>query len=228
MKKVLFILIVVCMISTSAFAAVDYKELQKPEALTDQFSYAYGLLLANSLRQNYPEINTDYLAKGIYDMYGDDAWFYSVDEVNEILRTYQLKIIEENNKIAAENLSIAESFLAENKKNPAVKVTSTGLQYEVIKEGKGQTPKASSNVNVDYQLTLLDGTLIDSSYVRKVPSDFPLTQVIPGFREGLTLMKVGSHYRFWIHPDIGYGANSTNVPPNSLLIFEVELHAINQ
>jgi FKBP-type peptidyl-prolyl cis-trans isomerase len=130
-------------------------------------------------------------------------------------------------KAAADNLEQANSFLAANRSNPKVKETASGLQYEVVREGSGAVPEAGSNVRIDYQCILLDGTVIDSSYARKVPNDLYMTKMIKGLSEGIQLMKVGSKYRFWIPPALGYGENSTNVEPNSLLVFEVELLAIN-
>ncbi|HPA18449.1 MAG TPA: FKBP-type peptidyl-prolyl cis-trans isomerase [Verrucomicrobiae bacterium] len=125
-----------------------------------------------------------------------------------------------------DNKAAGEAYLAENKKNEGVKVTASGLQYAVIKEGTGKQPKANDTVVVHYRGTLIDGTEFDSSYKRGQPIDFPLNAVIRGWTEGVQLMKEGAKYRFVIPSDLAYGARGTPggpIGPNSTLIFEVEL-----
>jgi FKBP-type peptidyl-prolyl cis-trans isomerase len=117
-------------------------------------------------------------------------------------------------------------FLAENATKKGVKVTPSGLQYEVITEGTGKSPKATDTVQVHYKGTLLDGTEFDSSYKRGQPATFPLNRVIPGWTEGVQLMKEGSKYKFFIPSKLAYGASGTPggpIGPNEALIFEVEL-----
>jgi FKBP-type peptidyl-prolyl cis-trans isomerase FklB len=124
-----------------------------------------------------------------------------------------------------ENLKAAQEFLAENKKKAEVKETASGLQYMVLNEGTGESPTASNVVKVHYHGTLPDGTVFDSSVERGKPAEFPLNRVIPGWTEGVQLMKEGAKYRFFIPPDLGYGERGAgpNIGPNQLLIFEVEL-----
>ncbi len=119
------------------------------------------------------------------------------------------------------------AFLAENGKRPEVITTESGLQYEVLKAGKGKKPTAESTVKVHYAGTLIDGTEFDSSYKRGEPTTFGVTQVIPGWTEGLQLMNVGSKYKFYIPAELAYGERQAgNIPPYSTLIFEVELLGI--
>ncbi len=122
-----------------------------------------------------------------------------------------------------------EKFLAENKLKEGVKVTESGLQYEVIKMGKGKKPAATDRVKVHYHGTLIDGTVFDSSVERGEPIVFGLNQVIPGWTEGVQLMPIGSKFRFYIPQELGYGAqNAGSIPPYSTLIFEVELLGIEK
>ena len=119
-------------------------------------------------------------------------------------------------------------FLAANKERAGVKTTASGLQYEVLTEGQGESPVATDTVAVNYEGRLVDGTVFDSSYQRGEPAVFRLDQVIPGWTEGVQLMKPGAKYRFTIPPELGYGAAGAGgvIPPNAVLQFDVELLAI--
>ncbi|MBR2265367.1 MAG: FKBP-type peptidyl-prolyl cis-trans isomerase, partial [Paludibacteraceae bacterium] len=129
-----------------------------------------------------------------------------------------------NNLKYGDTKAKGEQFLAENALKDGVKTTSSGLQYEVIKMGKGAKPTATSTVKVHYEGTLIDGTIFDSSIQRGEPIEFPLNGVIKGWTEGLQLMPVGSKFRFYIPQELGYGAQAAgSIPPYSTLIFEVEL-----
>jgi len=127
--------------------------------------------------------------------------------------------------MAQDNKTIGEAYLAENKTKEGVKVTPSGLQYEVLTEGTGKQPSATDTVTVHYRGTLIDGTEFDSSYKRNEPASFPLNRVIPGWTEGVQLMKEGAKYRFVIPSGLAYGERGTgsDIKPNSTLIFEVEL-----
>lgn len=130
-----------------------------------------------------------------------------------------------NKKEALENNAIGKDFLAKNKANSDVKETASGLQYQVLQTGQGTVhPSASSKVKVHYHGTLIDGTVFDSSVQRGEPISFPLNQVIKGWTEGVQLMVEGDKFKFFIPAELAYGNGSTgNIPPGSLLIFEVEL-----
>ena len=132
---------------------------------------------------------------------------------------------EQKKKVAEENAKVSADFLAENAKKDGIKVTESGLQYEVITEGDGASPKATDVVKVHYEGTLISGQIFDSSIKRGEPVEFPLNQVIPGWTEGVQLMKVGSKYRFFIPSNLAYGEQGAGgmIAPNSALIFEVEL-----
>ncbi|QYE36178.1 FKBP-type peptidyl-prolyl cis-trans isomerase [Polymorphobacter sp. PAMC 29334] len=117
------------------------------------------------------------------------------------------------------------AYLSAHKGKPGVKTTASGLQYEIVTEGTGPTPTAADTVAVHYEGKLLDGTVFDSSIARGQPAVFPLNRVIPGWTEGVQLMKVGSVYNFTIPPELGYGAQGAGgvIPPNAVLLFRIEL-----
>jgi len=134
----------------------------------------------------------------------------------------------ERNKVLGEkNKKEGEAFLAENKKKEGVKTLPSGLQYRVIKEGTGKSPKAADTVVCNYRGTLIDGTEFDSSYKRGEPATFPLNQIIPGWTEALQLMKEGAKWQLFIPANLAYGEQSTGIiGPNSVLIFEIELISV--
>ena len=117
------------------------------------------------------------------------------------------------------------AYLAQHKGKSGVKTTASGLQYEILTEGTGPMPTAADVVAVHYEGKLLDGTVFDSSVARGQPATFPLSNVIPGWTEGVQLMHTGSKYRFTIPPELGYGARGAGgvIPPNAVLVFDIEL-----
>ena len=139
------------------------------------------------------------------------------------------KLFQLKNDKAAANLQAGQDFLAANKEKPGIVALPSGLQYEVITEGTGSKPSATSKVTCHYHGTLIDGTVFDSSVKRGQPATFPLNMVIKGWTEGLQLMSAGSKWRFFIPPHLGYGDKqiSAQISPNSALIFEVELLGIS-
>ena len=138
------------------------------------------------------------------------------------------KLFQMKNEKAGANLKAGMDFLEANKSKPGLVSLPSGLQYEVIKQGEGEKPSSTNNVTCHYHGTLIDGTVFDSSVQRGKPATFPLNRVIKGWTEGLQLMPVGSKYRFFIPPDLGYGDRqvSAQIGPNSTLIFDVELLSI--
>ena len=141
----------------------------------------------------------------------------------------QAMAAEQMKAIADGNQQEGEAFLAENRTRKGVFTTGSGLQYRVLRQGAGERPRATDRVRVNYEGSLLDGTVFDSSYERGQPAEFGLQQVIPGWTEGLQLMPVGAKYRFWIPGELGYGRAGTPggpIGPNATLVFDVELQAI--
>lgn len=210
--------------------APDITTLDPPSSLSQKFSYVYGYQQASSLFSAY-DLDAYYIAKGVIDG-ASGTGFYTHDEMQNILSSY-LELLQENNmaeleKIRTRNLEKAETFLAANKERKAVITTSSGLQYEILKEGSGRKAGSESTVNLQYQLMLLSGEVVDSSYSRGTPSRLDLSSsLIPGFKEAVLLMKEGEKIRAWLHPSIGYGVNgATKIDPNELLIFDIELVSV--
>ena len=162
---------------------------------------------------------------GLLDGMETDVVLLDKNQRREMMVALQKFVREKANEAGQTNLKVADEFLDKNiDENSDVKETPTGLQYKVLLEGDGESPGKTDMVKVHYAGRLIDGSEFDSSIKRGEPSSFGLNQVIKGWTEGLQLMKVGSKFEFYIHPNLGYGARpKSNIPPNSLLIFEVEL-----
>lgn len=212
----------------------DVTELAKPEDLTSTFSYTYGYLLAFNMLSQGIELDGDLYAQGALDFASNNKTLMNEEEMQTAFVEYQ-QVVEEKYALWLEeatvtNLADAEAFLDFNKSNnEGVVVTESGLQYQVLNAADGPKPKATDTVEVNYQLQMIDGVVIESSYDRGETAHFAVTQVIPGFSEALLNMNVGSVVRTWIHPDLGYGATGTeNILPNSLLVFDIELVGIDK
>jgi len=194
----------------------------------DKAAYALGLSIGQNLMQSgVKSINTADFVAGIEDVLGGRTPQISMQEAQRVLNDF-FKELEE--KAAGAAKAEGERFLAENAKRPQVKVTASGLQYEVIEGTLGQKPKATDTVKVHYEGTLPDGTVFDSSYRRGEPISFALNQVIAGWTEGLQLMSIGSKYKLYIPYQLGYGERGAgaSIPPYSALIFTVELLGIGK
>ena len=242
LKKVILLLFsAVLIVSCSRGIAVSADEeaipetsggvysLGKPSEVEDSFSYVFGYMLASSAGV-YRDIDYQYVARGVLD-YSSGSPFFTADEMSRISSEYQRNAMAEAQKrfgaISKENLTAAESFLKVNGQRNGVVTTDSGLQYEILESGSGEEARADSTVKIHYKLTLLDGTLADSSYERGEPSVFQLSDVIEGFREGVALMREGDRYRFWVPPELGYGLNApSGIGPNALLIFDVNLISV--
>ncbi|HQB36615.1 MAG TPA: FKBP-type peptidyl-prolyl cis-trans isomerase, partial [Bacteroidales bacterium] len=164
------------------------------------------------------------------EMSDDEARAFIMIYVNEREEERAAQQAEQNKILYKDYIMQNEEFLNKNKENPNVTVTSSGLQYEVIKMGTGEKPTLQNTVKVHYTGTLIDGTKFDSSVDRGEPAEFPVSAVIAGWTEALQLMPVGSKFRIWLPENIAYGANGAGdvIKPFSTLIFEVELLEITQ
>jgi FKBP-type peptidyl-prolyl cis-trans isomerase FkpA len=190
-------------------------------------SYAFGLSMGANLKDTGFVYDFDYaeVAQGFKDAFeGKDTRLSQEEAYIQV----QIAFAEFQDKLAADNKVKETVFMTDNGKRSGVITTVSGLQYEIIAEGAGPKPGASNTVRVNYEGTLIDGTVFDSSYTRGEPVEFPLAGVIPGWTEGIQLMSVGSTYKLYIPSELAYGTQSPGGPigPNSVLIFKVELLAI--
>lgn len=196
----------------------------------DKLSYALGMGIGTQLCQlGAQDINLDDFMTAVKDMLeGKEARVSQQDAqklVNEFFQKQEQREIERRREAGKGAKLAGEKYLAENRKNPKVIETPSGLQYEVLVQGDGKQPKATDTVKVHYEGFLTDGTVFDSSIQRGEPIEFPLNGVIAGWTEGLQLMAEGSKYRLYIPYQLAYGEQGAgaSIPPFSALIFDVEL-----
>ncbi len=222
-------------IMVGAFAGAAQAQ-SKPSLKTDneKVSYSIGLDIGANFKRQSVELDSKALAAGIADGLSGAKPALSEDEVRKVLADFQQQM---RNRAAAAaqqaadaNKKKGEAFLADNKKQKGVVTLPSGLQYKVIKDGKGAKPKATDTVSVHYRGTLIDGTEFDSSIKRGEPASFPVNEVIKGWTEALQLMPIGSKWQLFIPSDLAYGAQGAGpqIGPNSTLIFDVELLEIKK
>jgi FKBP-type peptidyl-prolyl cis-trans isomerase len=226
MKYILFLLLAIVMVACQS-SPDGQKVTLKTEK--DSLSYSIGAQIGESLKLGVDEIDLDVLEKGIRDaatgqdkLLPDENIQKKMVKFQQVMRT---KFKEEQQRKAEEGKAEGEKFLEENKKKEGVVTLPDGLQYKVITPGSGPHPKATDQVVVNYRGTLIDGTQFDSSHDRGQPATFRVNQVIKGWTEALQLMSPGAKWEIYIPSDLGYGTRGAGqkIPPNSTLIFEVEL-----
>ena len=214
----------------AADAAKDGQSIAGLPTEKDRVSYMVGMALGKQLEPMKDEIDLDVMTKAVRATLKGEKLLMTEQQAIEtgeaFGRKMQAKQLEQATTEARKNEQAGEAFLAANAKKPNVHATASGLQYEVLKEGNGPKPKADDVVRVNYKGTLLDGEEFDNSARNGGPAEIPLQAVVPGWREGVTLMPVGSKYRFWIPGKLGYGDKvppGAPMGPNATLVFEVEL-----
>ena len=198
----------------------------------DKESYSLGYQFGQNLKSQGVDINLDIYTSGIRDALGGKDSLMSQEEIRATIGELQKRVMaarqKELKEKAEKNLAEGKAFLDENKKKEGVKTLPSGLQYKVLVEGSGKTPKATDTVTVHYRGTLINGSEFDSSYKKGQPSTFQVNGVIRGWSEALQLMKGGSKWQLFIPPELAYGERAAGgqIPVNSTLIFEVELISI--
>lgn len=215
-------------LGSAACAQESGEAAEQPAVDQEKASYGFGYQMGSNMHQQEVSIDLEAMIAGLRaGMSGEDPK-YTEEEMQAALQAMQQAMMaQQQAKAAVEaeaNMKAGQEFLAENAQREGVETLPSGLQVEVIEEGEGASPTAADRVKVHYKGTLVDGTVFDSSYDRGQPATFGVGQVIPGFSEGLQRMKPGAEYKLYIPADIAYGAQGRpGLPPNSTLIFEVEL-----
>ncbi len=222
------------LVSTSI--AADKSAAPELKDNKDKAGYAIGLNIGRAMKRDGGDINPEAIALGVRDALAAAKQRLTDEELAAAMEALQRDLMARRaagtaaaeadaKKSGEKNKKAGEDFLAANKKKDGVKTTASGLQYKVIKDGTGESPKATDSVTTHYRGTLIDGTEFDSSYKRNEPTSFPVNRVIKGWTEALQLMKEGSKWQLFIPSDLAYGPGGAGdlIGPNSALVFEVEL-----
>lgn len=234
-KLRLFTAAVLCSAAFQAAIAAETPATASSSSLTneaDKISYSIGIDIGQSFRKQNIQINSDLFMTGLKDGQNDKQTLLSKEEIYQTLVGLQNKLAQQQAETTAQqakdNLAKGEAFLAKNKTATGIKTTASGLQYRVIKQGKGAIPKPGDIVTTHYRGHLIDGTEFDSSYKRNEPATFTVNAVIPGWTEALQLMTPGSKYELFIPSNLAYGSQGIGriIGPNETLIFEIELLSV--
>lgn len=214
--------------SAVSLYAAETGTLKTPK---EKLSYVIGTQIGNDLKSQSIDVDPVLVSRGLQDLLLGKGLLVSDQEAKDIIAAFSKeragKMVEERKKLGDKNKQEGVAFLAENKKKEGVKTLPSGLQYKVIKEGTGKTPKATDTVVTQYKGTLIDGKEFDSSYKRGEPATFPVNGVIRGWTEALQLMKEGSTWQLVVPPELAYGDQGAGpIGPNATLIFEVELVSV--
>jgi FKBP-type peptidyl-prolyl cis-trans isomerase FklB len=239
MKKVLILIAVAALFGFSCGESqTKSKKITKADLKTedDKVSYGLGFSMGSSFKKDELQMNLEMFQKGIEDGYTGSEQVLNEEEISETMMAFQQKMrakkqaeymqrMEERKKQGEANKEEGKNFLEENKTKEGVVVLESGLQYRILEEGTGASPKATDTVKCHYKGTTIDGEEFDSSYKRDEPATFAVNRVIKGWSEGLQLMKEGGKWQFFIPSELAYGERGAgqNIGPNQVLIFEVEL-----
>ncbi len=237
-KSIIILIISILISGNVAMAQKKNKKQTKPEqpvqelvvlnTWMDTISYLVGHDLGLRLPGFMKDVNLDILTQAIRDGFNGVESKFDTQQTDSLMTLYQTTLAEEKQKqdniVLEQNKAATAIFLAENRTKNGVLELPSGLQYKMIEEGEGESPLPTSQVTVHYKGTLIDGTVFDSSYDRGQPITFQLDGVIPGWTEGLQLMKPGGKCILYVPPQLGYGDQGVGpIPPGSTLIFEIEL-----
>jgi FKBP-type peptidyl-prolyl cis-trans isomerase FklB len=232
MKSALIGILAILFVVTQVFAAENKSSLQL-KTDKDKTSYALGMNAGTNFKQQSIDVNVDVFVKGFKDALSGAKPLLADNEMRSIIMALQKEMMtkqtEKMQALGAKNKKEGDVFLTENKKKEGVKTLTSGLQYKVITEGTGKTPKATDTVTTNYRGTLIDGTEFDSSYKRGEAATFPVNGVIAGWTEALQLMKTGSKWQLFIPSNLAYGERGTGpIGPNAVLLFDIELISIKE
>jgi FKBP-type peptidyl-prolyl cis-trans isomerase FklB len=206
----------------------------KLESQKDKASYTIGIQMGMQLSQQKDDIDMNSVIQGFTDAFSGNKPKLSMEEMQQTMQAFQQEIqarqMAEMKEIGDKNAKEGAAFLAENRKKDGVKTLDSGLQYKVLKKGKGPSPSATDTVVTHYVGNTIDGKVFDSSYKRGEPATFPVSGVIKGWTEALQKMNVGSKWQLFIPADLAYGEHGAGqtIGPNAVLIFEIELLEIKK
>lgn len=211
-------------------AANAVKVLENEE---QKVSYSFGLVLGKRMHNDLPNLNVDVFMQGVKDAIESKAPLLTDEQVGDVLAKFQRDMqqqqMEKVQKVGEDNKKTGADFLAKNKNKEGVVTLESGLQYKILKAGKGAQPSGADVVKVHYTGSLINGEVFDSSIERGEPVTFPLNGVIAGWTEALQLMPTGSKWQLYIPSDLAYGANGNrSIGPNETLLFDVELISIEK
>lgn len=232
MKRFAGLALVVCLTAPILSFASDTAKETELKTFKDKLSYSMGLDMGSYLNGIGAELDYSLLEKGLKAGFDGKGALMTTEEVQSVQKEFAVKMKAKQEAqmkvLLEENTKAGDTFLAANKAKKGVSVTASGLQYTVVKEGKGVKPTADDTVTVHYKGALIDGTVFDDSSKRGEPATFGVTQVISGWSEVLQLMTVGSTYHVVIPPSLAYGEQGVPplIEPNSVLVFDVELVSI--
>jgi len=225
-KKTAAVFLCTTLLASAAFAAKTKTVLQNE---TDKISYSIGLSIGNNFKQQSIDITLQPLMQGIEDALKNAPPLMTDEEIQQTMelfrKTMTEKIKREKDAMSEKNLKEGQDFLKQNQTKKNVVTTASGLQYQVVKEGTGNTPGLNDTVVTHYQGSLLNGQEFDSSYKRGQPAVFPVNGVIKGWTEALQLMKTGAKWKLFIPAHLAYGERGAGnaIGPNETLIFDIEL-----
>lgn len=200
----------------------------------EKVSYSIGADLGENFKAQGIEIDPAMVAKGLQDIISNQATLMTKQEMANTLMAFQKELVAkrdaQSKNASAQNLQAGNAYLAANKQKPGVITTASGLQYKIIKAGKGETPTANDTVTVDYKGTLINGKVFDSSYDRKQSVTFPVSGVVPGWQEALKLMQPGSTFEIVVPANLAYGEQGAGgaIGPNETLLFTIHLVSVKK
>jgi len=232
MKRIAGIALLACLAVPGTMQAAE--KTVELETFKDKLSYSMGHDMGTYLNSVGDDLDYNTLIIGLKTGFDGTESILPPEEMQTVQKEFAQKMKdkqeEELKVLAAENLTAGDAYLAENKKKDGVIVTESGLQYEIVEAGKGESPQMIDTVTVHYKGTTIDGSVFDDSSKRGEPAKFGVGQVIPGWSEVLQLMKEGSKYHVTIPPALAYGERGVPpmIGPNSVLVFDVELVAIEK